>query len=101
MRFQLGGAGGTATGHNDPALCDACAADMRLDALIVGLGDAGVTVVTLISNQVLRPEALDQPRNFRTICAGTFCNKDSEGHAMCLHGQMYSGVELSWVRSMP
>lgn len=56
-----------------------------------------VRVVTPIGQQILGVQPLDQGMSLRAISRGTFCNKDSERHAMRIHGQMYLGIEPPFV----
>lgn len=72
-----------------------------LHALDCGFLNDGITVVALISNQVLRVEAGNELVGLSAIRSGTFCNKRSERHTMRIHGQMYLCVEPPFVRLMP
>ena len=75
--------------------------DNGIHALFVGLLNNGITVVALISQQVLGGHADNQWLSLRAICTGTVCNNDSERHTKRIHGQMYLGVEPPFERLMP
>jgi hypothetical protein len=84
-----------------PFYCPICSGrDNRCHPLIGSLFDDRITIVSLVGNQVLRREALDQAASLCAIRCGTLCNKDSDWHTMRIHGQMYLGVEPPFVRLM-
>ena len=59
-----------------------------------------VCIITSISQQIFRREAIYQSDSLLTIRNGTCCNKYSDRHTICIHGQMYLGVEPPLVRSI-
>ena len=58
----------------------------------------GICIVTAIREQNFGVDSLDQSASMCTIRRGTLCDKDSDRHTMRIHGQMYLGVEPSFVR---
>jgi len=69
-----------------------------LHPLLVCLIDNLVTVIPLIRNQVLGPNAVYQIACMRAIRLGSCCNNRSERHTMRIHGQVYLGVDPPFVR---
>lgn len=69
-------------------------------ALIVGVPNNRVAVISFIRDQVIGAQALNQAARLRAISPGTLSDKDSERHAKRIHGQMYFGVEPPFVRLM-
>ena len=59
-----------------------------------------IRIITEVSKQELCINFLDQLFSFCTIRCGTFCNKYSDRHTMRIHGQMYLGVEPSFVTAI-
>ena len=59
-----------------------------------------ITVVTLVSEKILRRDSLNQGASLFTIIDGTRCDNNSDRHTMRIHGQMYLGIEPPFVRSM-
>ena len=64
------------------------------------IGQNLICVIAPVCQQSFRRNALDQVDSFFTIRSGTFCNKDSDWHTIRIHGQMYFGVELPFVRDI-
>ncbi len=62
--------------------------DHDAHALSGGLWGDDITVVTLVGQQMLGAETLNQLHSLRAICAGTLRNNDSERHTKRIHGQM-------------
>lgn len=63
-----------------------------------GLLKDGVGIISVIRDQMIGVDPLDQAACLRAIRAGTFCNNDSDRHTKRIHGQMYFGVEPPFVR---
>ena len=62
------------------------------------------SVVTFIGDQMLGTQTLNEFRSQATVRSGSFWSKDSDRHAMRIHGQMYLGVEppsFTFVSAMP
>ena len=72
-----------------------------LCSLFFNLRHDRVAIVAFVRQQMLHLEPINQPFSFRAICAGTFCNNNSERQTMRIHGQVYLGVEPPLVRLMP
>jgi len=62
--------------------------DHDAHALSGGLLDDGITVVTLVGQQMIGAESFNQLRSLRAICGGTLRNNDSDRHTKRIHGQM-------------
>ena len=62
--------------------------DHDTHALSVGLLDDGITVVTLVGQQMVGAESFNQLHSLRAICGGTLRNNDSDRHTKRIHGQM-------------
>ena len=72
----------------------------RLHALIPGLLQNIVAVISLIRQKIPGTHPLNQAASLRTISCGTLRDKDSDRHTMRIHGQMYFCVEPPFVRLM-
>lgn len=62
--------------------------DHDAHALTLGLLDESITVIALVSQQVLGTDPFNQGCSLRAICWGTLRNKGSDRHTKRIHGQM-------------
>lgn len=81
-----------------------CATFLRRDhgvhLLCLRLCEDRIGVIAFVCQKMLRRHPLDQLCSLRAIRGGTLCDKDSDRHAMRIHGQMHLGVEPPFVRPM-
>ena len=70
-------------------------------ATLLGVLNDGIAIVSLVSDQVLGDQPLNQCTSKATVRSGSFCSKDSDRHTMRIHGQMYLGVKPPFVRPIP
>ena len=57
-----------------------------------------VRIVGTVRKQIGGINPFNQLTGLVAIRSGTLCNKDSDRHAMHIHGQVYLGVEPPFVR---
>ena len=72
----------------------------RCHALVNSLEDDCICIIAPICQKILRLVSLNQLRCNCAIRCGTRSDKESHRHTMCIHGQMYLGVEPPFVRSI-
>ena len=72
----------------------------NIHVLRKSLFDDFVAVITLIREQPLGENAVNQGASFFTVMNGTRCNKYSDRHTIRIHGQMYFGVKPPFVTPM-
>ena len=59
-----------------------------------------VAVIPSIGKEVLSIDTINQGKSLFAIIDGTRCNKYSDRHTIRIHGHVYFGVELPFVRSI-
>ncbi len=74
--------------------------DHGIHTLRCGLLKKGVGIVPFVRDQMIGVDPFNQAACLRAIRPGTFCNNDSDRHALRIHGQMYLGIEAPFVRPM-
>jgi len=74
--------------------------DHGIHTLRCGLLKEGVGIVPFVHDQMIGVDPFNQTACLRAIRPGTFCNNDSDRHALRIHGQMYLGIEAPFVRPM-
>ena len=72
----------------------------RVHILINCQTDYGITIVTLVRQQVFCCDAVDQAASLCAICCRTLCNNGPERHTMRINGEMQLCVEPPFVRLM-
>lgn len=73
---------------------------LRLHPLLDCLFYDSITVVALISQQILCRYPFDELASLRAICNGTCRDKYSDRHTMRIHGQVQFCIEPPFVRSI-
>ena len=66
----------------------------------LGYCDNLIGIISAIGKQSIRVYAFNKFSSLLTISRGTLSDKDSDGHTIRIHGQMYLGVEPPFVRLM-
>ena len=62
--------------------------DNNLHALLLGLSNNDISIVSFVCKEMFGSYALDELTSVRAIRCGTFRNKDSDRHTMRIHGQV-------------
>ncbi len=60
-----------------------------------------VGIITSIRKKILCIYPFDQRDSFCAISSGTFCDKYSDWHTSCIHGNVNFGIEPPFVRLIP
>jgi len=60
-----------------------------------------IGIITSICQKVFCFYSSDQRNSFFAISSGTFCNKYSDRHTNCIHGNVNLGIEPPFVRLIP
>jgi hypothetical protein len=74
--------------------------DHRIHPLSCRLFEDGIGVIAPVGQKMVCGYSFDEGASLCAICGGTCRNKNSDRQTMCIHGQMYLGVEPPFVRLM-
>ena len=60
-----------------------------------------IGIIASICKKILCIYPFDQRNSFFAISSGTFCDKYSDWHTSCIHGNVNFGIEPPFVRLIP